>query len=357
MTSLTSKATAPAGGREPAVKLSKTAAGSEFGALAQASILIVDDEPGMRNFLVRTLAPRCKLVDEAADTDQASRKLDSNRYDVVILDNIMPGKNGVDWLAEQRAVGFFADAILITAYADLDTAIQALRAGAVDFVLKPFRSNQILNAVARCLDRVRLQRENYVLRYALRASSDRTFLRDNLIGESAATLRVRETIARVARVATSVLLTGDSGTGKEVAARSIHSLSDRADKPFVPVNCAALTATLAESQLFGHEKGAFTGALGASLGAFRSAEGGVLFLDEIGEMPLELQPKLLRALQEGEVTPVGSSTPVKVNVQVIAATNRNLETEVAEGRFREDLYYRLNMVELQITALRKRMED
>ena len=138
----------------------------------------------MRNFLMRTLEPRCKHVEEAADTDEASRKLDKSRFDVVILDNIMPGKNGVEWLAEQRAVGFFADAILITAYADLDTAIQALRAGAVDFVLKPFRSNQILNAVARCLDRVRLQRENYVLRCALQASSDRTFLRDNLIGAS-----------------------------------------------------------------------------------------------------------------------------------------------------------------------------
>lgn len=285
MTFSTSRASAaanPAVGREPDVKLGKAAAGPEFSALAQASILIVDDEPGMRNFLVRTLAPRCKLVDEAADTDQASRKLDSNRYDVVILDNIMPGKNGVDWLAEQRAVGFFADAILITAYADLDTAIQALRAGAADFVLKPFRSNQILNAVARCLDRVRLQRENYVLRYALRASSDRTFLRDNLIGQSAATLRVRETIARVARLPTSILLTGRSGTGKEVAARSIHSLSDRADKPFVPVNCAAIPPDMIEAELFGHIKGAFTGADSGREGLFLYAHGGTLFLDEIG---------------------------------------------------------------------------
>jgi DNA-binding NtrC family response regulator len=278
-TSRASAAAPPAAGREPAVKPGKTAAGPEFGALAQASILIVDDEPGMRNFLVRTLGPRCKLVDEAADTDQASRKLDSNRYDVVILDNIMPGKNGVDWLAEQRAVGFFADAILITAYADLDTAIQALRAGAADFVLKPFRSNQILNAVARCLDRVRLQRENYVLRYALRASSDRAFLRDNLIGQSAATLRVRETIARVARLPTSVLLTGASGTGKEVAARSIHSLSDRADKPFVPVNCAAIPPEMIEAELFGHIKGAFTGADSGREGLFLYAHGGTLFLD------------------------------------------------------------------------------
>src|SRR6185312_384522 len=169
-TSKASQASSPAMGNEPATKPGKSAGGPEFSALAQASILIVDDEPGMRNFLVRTLGPRCKHVAEVADTDEASRLLDQSRFDFVIRDNISPGKNGVDWLAGQRAVGFLADAIPLPAYADLDPAIQALRAGAVAFVLKPFRSNQILNAVERCLDRVRLQRENYVLRYALRAS-------------------------------------------------------------------------------------------------------------------------------------------------------------------------------------------
>jgi DNA-binding NtrC family response regulator len=356
-TSRASAAATPAAGREPAVKPGKTAAGPEFGALAQASILIVDDEPGMRNFLVRTLGPRCKLVDEAADTDQASRKLDSNRYDVVILDNIMPGKNGVDWLAEQRAVGFFADAILITAYADLDTAIQALRAGAADFVLKPFRSNQILNAVARCLDRVRLQRENYVLRYALRASSDRAFLRDNLIGQSAATLRVRETIARVARLPTSVLLTGASGTGKEVAARSIHSLSDRADKPFVPVNCAAIPPEMIEAELFGHIKGAFTGADSGREGLFLYAHGGTLFLDEIGELPLPMQSKLLRVLEDRRVRPVGSEREVPVDLRFIFATNAELQKEVERGRFRADLFYRLNVMQIHLPLLKDRGDD
>ena len=290
-------------GSEPVARPGSSGSGAEFEALAQASILIIDDEPGMRNFLMRTLAPRCKHVEEAADTDEASRKLDKSRFDVVILDNIMPGKNGVEWLAEQRAVGFFADAILITAYADLDTAIQALRAGAVDFVLKPFRSNQILNAVARCLDRVRLQRENYVLRYALRASSDRTFLRENLIGESPAVRSVRQTIARVAHLPTSILLTGESGTGKEVAARSIHSLSDREDKPFVPVNCAAIPADMIEAELFGHLKGAFTGADSGREGLFLYAHGGTLFLDEIGDLPLPLQSKLLRVLEDRRVRP------------------------------------------------------
>src|SRR5499426_1773218 len=296
----TSKANA-ATGDESSVRLAKPSGGPEFGALAQASILVIDDEPGMRNFLVRTLGPRCKRIEEAASTDEASRKLDSQHFDVVILDNVMPGKNGVDWLAEQRAVGFFADAILMTAFADLETAIQALRAGAVDFLLKPFRSNQILNAVARCLDRIRLQRENYVLRYELRSTADHIVLRDRLIGESPAIRRVRETLARVAPLSTSVLLTGQSGTGKEVAARTIHTLSDRADKPFVPVNCAAIPPEIMESEFFGHLEGAFTGAKGRREGLFTHAQGGTLFLDEIGELPIAMQSKLLRVLEDRRV--------------------------------------------------------
>ena len=178
-----------------------------------------------------------------------------------------------------------------------------------------------------------------------------------VLGENPKIVRVARHAERAAEVQCTVLLTGETGTGKEIWARALHRLSPRRDQPFVPVNCAALTATLAESQLFGHERGAFTGAAGRSLGVFRAAEGGAVFLDEVGEMPLELQPKLLRVLQQGEVTPVGASHPVKVNVQVIAATNRNLEVEVAEGRFREDLYYRLNMVELNVPSLRERVED
>ena len=351
-----SRKLAPAGS-EAVAKPGSSGSGPEFEALAQASILIVDDEPGMRNFLVRTLEPRCKHVEEAADTDEASRKLDKSRFDVVILDNIMPGKNGVDWLAEQRAVGFFADAILITAYADLDTAIQALRAGAVDFVLKPFRSNQILNAVARCLDRVRLQRENYVLRYALRASSDRTFLRDNLIGASPAVRSVRETIARVARLPTSILLTGESGTGKEVAARSIHSLSDRADKPFVPVNCAAIPADMIEAELFGHLKGAFTGADSGREGLFLYAHGGTLFLDEIGELPLPMQSKLLRVLEDRRVRPVGSEREVPVDLRFIFATNADLQKEVERDVSAPTCIYRLNVMQIHLPPLKDRGDD
>jgi DNA-binding NtrC family response regulator len=334
---------------EASRKLHEQSQDPEFGPwLAQASVLIIDDEPGMRNFLVRTLGPRCKRIEEAADTEEASRKLDAQHFDVVILDNIMPGKNGVEWLAEQRAVGFFANAILMTAFADLDTAIQALRAGAVDFVLKPFRSNQILNAVARCLDRSRLQRENYVLRYELRGSSDHMLLRDKLIGQSVAVRQVREKIARVAPLPTTVLLTGQSGTGKEVAARSLHALSDRAEKPFVPVNCAAIPPEMIESELFGHLKGAFTGAVAAREGLFMHAQGGTLFLDEIGELPLNLQSKLLRVLEDRRVRPVGSEREIPVDLRLICATNISLEAEVEKGRFRADLFYRLNVMQIHL---------
>ncbi|MBX9466113.1 MAG: sigma-54 dependent transcriptional regulator [Aquamicrobium sp.] len=343
---------------QAARKLREPVGDPEFGPwLAQASILIIDDEPGMRNFLMRTLGPRCKRIEEAADTDEATRKLDEHHFDVVILDNIMPGKNGVDWLAEQRAIGLFADAILITAFADLETAIQALRAGAADFVLKPFRSNQILNAVARCLDRVRLQRENYVLRYELRAASDHMLLRDRLIGESDAIRQVRETIARVAPLPTSVLLTGESGTGKEVAARSLHSLSERVDKPFVPVNCAAIPPDMIESELFGHVKGAFTGAEGSREGIFMHAQGGTLFLDEMGDLPLALQGKLLRVLEDRRVRPVGSEREVPVDLRFVFATNVDLARAVEEGRFRADLYFRINVMQIHLPPLNERDDD
>lgn len=329
----------------------------EFGPwLKQASILVIDDEPGMLNFLERTLAPRCKRVATAPNTAEASCLLDKDHFDVLVIDNIMPGKNGVDWLAEQRATGLFSEAILITAFADLETAIQALRAGAADFVLKPFRSNQILNAVARCLDRLRLQRENFVLRQELSATSEH-LLSNKLIGESKAIDDVRETIARVAALPTSVLLTGESGTGKEVAARSLHALSDRRDKSFVPLNCAAIPADMIESELFGHAKGAFTGAQASRKGLFMHAQGGTLFLDEIGELPLALQSKLLRVLEDRRVRPVGAEREVPVDVRIISATNANLAARVEKGEFRADLYFRLNVIEIHLPRLSERGED
>jgi DNA-binding NtrC family response regulator len=330
----------------------------EFGPwLAQASILVVDDEPGMRNFLVKTLRPRCKLIEEAADTNEASRKLDTRHFDVVILDNVMPGKTGLNWLAEQRTIGFFADVILMTAYADLDTAIVALRTGVVDFVIKPFRSNQLLNAVARCLDRKRLLRENYVLRHELKSGSHELFVRNKLLGDSAAIQQVRDTIARVAPLPTPVLFTGESGTGKEVAARSLHSLSNRADKLLVPINCGAIPADMIESELFGHVKGAFTGAGRSREGLFLHAHGGTVFLDEIGELPHILQSKLLRVLEDHRVRPVGSEREVPFDARFVFATNADLHSRVEAGSFRADLYFRINIMQINLPPLRNRGDD
>jgi DNA-binding NtrC family response regulator len=331
---------------------------TDFGPwLSRASILIVDDEPGMRNFLKRTLEPRCARIDEAKDVAQASGLIDENRYDIVILDNIMPGRNGLEWLEEQRTIGFFSDVILMTAYADLETAIQALRAGAADFILKPFRSNQILNALSRCLERRNLQRENYVLRHELKATSEHLLLRDRLIGHSDGVEAIRRTIARVASLPTSVLICGPSGSGKEVAARSIHNLSDRASKPFVPVNCAAIPTEMIEAELFGHVKGAFTGAMTSRDGLFLHADGGTLFLDEIGELPPQTQSKLLRALEDRRIRPVGSEREASVDLRFVFATNADLERLVGEGKFRADLYYRINVMRIDMPPLKDRGGD
>lgn len=333
-------------------------AGREFGPLlSRASVLVIDDEPGMRNFLKRTLGSRCAQVDVAADVAEATALVDENRYDIVILDNVMPGKSGLEWLEEQRAIGFFSDVILMTAYADLETAIQALRAGAMDFVLKPFRSNQILNAMSRCLERRNLQRENFVLRHELMAASDHLALRHRLIGHSEGVQTVRETITRVAPLPTSVLICGPSGSGKEVAARSLHALSERSNKPFVPVNCAAIPAEMIEAELFGHVKGAFTGAGESREGLFLHAHGGTLFLDEIAELPLQMQSKLLRALEDRKVRPVGSEREVSVDLRFVFATNSNLEKAVAEGKFRTDLYYRINVMRIDMPPLKDRGDD
>ena len=331
---------------------------AEFGPwLAQASILVVDDEPGICNFLVKTLRPRCRLIEVASDAAQASRKVDEQNFDVVIMDNIMPGKTGLEWLAEQRAIGLFSDVILMTAYADLDTAIDALRVGVVDFILKPFRSNQLLNAIARCLDRKRLQRENDVLRHEMTAPQHQTLLRNRLIGASKAIAHVRETIARVAPLPTSVLLTGQSGTGKEVAARSLHLLSDRADKLFVPINCGAIPTDMIESELFGHEKGAFTGALRSREGLFMHAHGGTVFLDEVGELPPLLQTRLLRVLEDRRVRPVGAEREVPFEARFVFATNADLARRGEEGTFRADLYFRINVIQIQLPPLSERGED
>jgi DNA-binding NtrC family response regulator len=275
-------------------------------------------------------------------------------FDLIVLDIALPGKSGIEWLHELREGGFNGDVILITAFADMDTAIEALRAGASDFILKPFRVDQMLNSIKRCFEGARLARENFVLRRELAELGAEV---DGLIGHSAAIQHLRGLIKRIAPMPTTVLLQGESGTGKEVTARALHQMSARAARPFVPVNCGAIAAELIESELFGHVKGAFTGATGSRNGLFYYAHGGTLFLDEIAELPLAMQTKLLRVLEERRVRPVGSEKEVPVDVRIIAATNRELAGEVAAGRFRQDLYYRLAVVDIAIPPLRSRSED
>jgi DNA-binding NtrC family response regulator len=319
------------------------------------SILIVDDEQGMRNFLVKTLVPRCHFVMSAGSAEEGMEWLDNHHVDLVILDIALPGKDGVAWLKELRAQGFGGEVILITAFADLDTAIEALRAGASDFILKPFRVPQILNAVKKCVERSRLRRENYVLRRGLNQGHDPHCA---LVGSSAQMVRLRQSIARVAPVDSTVLLQGESGTGKELVARELHARSPRAGGPFVPVNCAALLPELMEMELFGQARGAaLAGAAPARNGLFYYAQGGTLFLDEVAELPLPVQGTLLRAIEELNIRPVGGAQRVPVNVRLMAATNRSLEQEVAQGRFRADLYYRLQVVDLSLPPLREHKED
>ena len=323
--------------------------------LKLASILVVDDEPGMRNFLVKILGPRCRLVEQAASAEAATKMLDRAHFDIVILDNVMPGKNGVDWLQEQRRLGFFADAILITAFADLETAIHAMRAGAADFVLKPFRSNQILNAVARTIDRQHLRRENYLLKYEL--SSETLAARGRLIGRSEQIGRVREMLKRAAPLSTPVLFTGDTGTGKEIAARTLHAMSGQADKPFVPVNCASVSPDRLANELFGVIDGKAESDAGRRDGLLFHARGGTLFFDEILEMPLPVQAALLRILEERRMRPIGASREVPLNLRFMFADNGNIEQAVREGRFRGDLYHRINVLNVHMPRLAERKED
>ncbi len=318
------------------------------------SVLIVDDEPGMLSFLQRALGPRCAAVDTAGSVEIARPLLQRKRYDLIVLDIALPGVSGIDWLHELRHDGYAGDVVLMTAYADLDTAIDALRAGAADFLLKPFSLALALNAIQRCFERSRLARENFVLR---REISSHAADIDGVVGQSEAMRKACERLKRIAPTPATVLLSGESGTGKEVAARAVHRMSSRAAGPFVPVNCAAIAAELIESELFGHVKGAYTGAQQSREGLFYYARGGTLFLDEISEMPAAAQAKLLRALEEKRIRPVGSEQEIAVDVRVIAASNRDLKAEVAAQRFRQDLYYRLQVMEVTLPPLRERPED
>jgi len=316
------------------------------------SILIVDDEPGIRNFLQRGLEKQFGLVELVGDVDQAEALRQRCHFDLIIADIRLPGKSGVKWVTELRQQGSSVAVIFITAHADLETAIAALRAGAADFIMKPFRMEQMLAAVQRCMERQQMQRENFVLRRQVEQLYDGA----GLIGDGKLFKALCDLIKRVAPMPSTVLIEGESGTGKELAAHAIHELSGR-NGSFVPINCGAMTPELLESELFGHVKGAFTGANQAREGLFTYADGGTLFLDEIGEMPLSMQAHLLRVLEERCIRPVGANRETPVDVRVIAATNRNLAQEVKQGNFREDLYFRINVISVRMPPLREHKED
>jgi DNA-binding NtrC family response regulator len=266
---------------------------------------------------------------------------------------MMPGADGIDVLKHARNVSPQTLIMLMTGHASVETAVEALRLGAQDYLLKPLIFEDVLRKVERLISHRKLAWENQILRREV----DSHFTVDRPLGRSAGMQDVVKMIMKVAPTPTTVLISGESGVGKEVVARTIHSHSGSKDNVFLPVNCSAIPENLLESQLFGHVKGSFTGAVATQEGLFQRARGGTIFLDEIGEMPLSLQPKLLRVLEEKTVLPVGSTTPVKVNVRILAASNRDLKAEVEAGRFREDLYYRLNVFEINIPPLRKRLED
>ncbi|WP_443750686.1 sigma-54-dependent transcriptional regulator [Asticcacaulis solisilvae] len=318
------------------------------------TILICDDDPTQRRLIQAVLEREGFAVLHAENGAQAIDRLTTTTgIDALILDLVMPGQSGIDTLKEIRAAGIRTPAIVLTASGGIDTVVKAMQAGAQDFFIKPASPERILVSVRNALQMGDLSAE--VARLKKHATNRTSF--DDLIGASPAMQMVKRLGERAAKSSIPVLILGESGVGKELIARAIQGSSERAGKPFVAVNCGALPENLVESILFGHEKGSFTGASDKHLGKFQEANGGTLFLDEVGELPLDMQVKLLRALQEGEIDPVGSKRPVKVDVRIISATNRNLADQVKAGAFREDLFYRLNVFPVEAPSLRERRED
>jgi len=315
--------------------------------------LIVDDDAAMRQMLESLFREQGYAVHEANSASAALEVASEIELDAVLSDIKMPGKTGIEMVGELRQLRPDTPVVLMTAFGSIDSAVEAMRAGAFDYVTKPFEPEAVLLTLERAIERRALEEENRRLRRAV----DQTSSFGDLIGESPAMREIFALIRKVAHGRSSVLITGESGTGKEVVARTLHYHGARADKPFVPINCTAIPEGLLESELFGHVRGAFTGAHSSKRGLFEKANGGTLFLDEIGDMGLGLQSKLLRVLQDGEIRPVGGTQAVKVDVRIVAATNQELQTEMEDGRFREDLFYRLNVIPVHIPPLRERAED
>ncbi len=320
---------------------------------APARVLVVDDERSMRDFLEIFFRREGMDVETAGSVDEALASLGADDFDLVVTDVQMPGKNGLELLRSVKESAPETVVIVVTAFATAETAIDAMKQGAYDYLTKPFKVDELRLVVSKALEKKLLTVENKRLRSELRTHTRQRVL----IGTSAAMQRVYELMAQIAATRTSVLVCGESGTGKELVARGIHDLSERREKAFVAVNCGAIPENLLESELFGHVKGAFTGAVQNKPGLFEVAHGGTLFLDEVGELPGTLQVKLLRALQEKTIRRVGGNGDLAVDVRIVTATNRDLHADAQSGRFREDLYYRLNVIQITLPPLRQRMED
>ncbi len=316
-------------------------------------LLVVDDDSAMRALLASMFQQKGYPVEEAASADEALERAREVEFDAVLSDIKMPGKTGIEMVGELRRIRPDTPVVLMTAFGSIDSAVEAMRAGAFDYITKPFEPDAVLLTVERALERRALEEENRRLRRAV----DRTASLGDLIGTSPAMREIFALIKKVSHGRSSVLITGESGTGKEVVARTLHYHGSRADKPFIPINCTAIPEGLLESELFGHVRGAFTGAHTSKRGLFEKADGGTIFLDEIGDMGPGLQSKLLRVVQDREVRPVGGTQSTKVDVRIVSATNKDLEAGIAEGSFREDLFYRLNVIPLHIPPLRDRPDD
>ncbi len=318
-----------------------------------ARILVIDDEDSMCNFMEIMLAREGYSVDTANSGKEGVGLLRENNYDLVIADLNMPDMTGIDVLKEVRSFKQDQDLIVMTAYASVDTAIEAMKHGAVDYITKPFKVDEIKLVIEKSISHKRLERENTNLKRQLKG--DNSF--DKFIGTSEVVVDLKKAAVRIAATDSTVLIRGESGTGKDLIAKAIHHHSPRCGGPFVTINCAALPETLLESELFGHKKGSFTGAIKDKDGLFKVADGGTFFLDEVGNTSMAIQVKLLRVLEEKKITPVGDTRPIDVDVRLIAATNSDLEAEVKAGRFRADLFYRLNVIPIVIPPLRERTED
>ena len=315
-----------------------------------AKILIVDDEKSIRAALRDILEYEDYEVEEAKDGEEGLHMILNNHYDVALCDIKMPKLEGLEVLLKAGEVGRATQFIMISAFGSVENAVEATKRGAYDFITKPPDLNRLLVSVRNAIEKAKLVAETVDLK-------KRIFKINEIVGESAPIRKVKETINRVAPTEARVLITGANGSGKEMVAKQIHEKSNRANKPLVEVNCAAIPSELIESELFGYEKGAFTGAVKQRIGKFEQADGGTLFLDEIGDMSLSAQAKVLRALQENKITRVGGDKEIKINVRVIAATNKDLKREISEGGFREDLYHRLNVIPIHVPPLAERRED